>query len=101
MTTSKLTAAQVALLRAVAEGKVDRLSSSAYYAQLGGRRSRQVTERVRTLNEAGLIDPLGVAMKHGEPMPPPEQFADYFVVTLTPAGEQALAAAQYDAPAVQ
>jgi hypothetical protein len=40
-----------------------------------------------------------VAIKHGKPMLATEQFADHFVVTLTPAGDQALAAAQPDTPA--
>ena len=90
MSTPKLTPAQVALLRAVAEGKVDRLDSYAYYADFGGRIRRQVTDRARKLDAAGLINPLGVAMKHGRPKKPEEQFPDYHVVTLTPAGEQAL-----------
>ncbi|MBV9844221.1 MAG: hypothetical protein JOZ47_03985 [Kutzneria sp.] len=90
MTGRKLTPAQVTLLRAVAEGHVDRLGACAYYATIDGRQ-RQVTERVRTLDEAGLVNPFGVAIKHGKPMSPNERFPDYHQVTLTTAGQHALA----------
>lgn len=90
MNPARLTTAEMALLRAVAEGKVDRLGSCAYYADLGGRLRRQVTDRARKLDTVGLINPLGVAMKHGKPMPSDEQFPDYYLVTLTSAGRQAL-----------
>jgi hypothetical protein len=48
VTNPKLTSAQLALLRAVAESKVDRLGSCAYCADLGGRLRRQVTDRARS-----------------------------------------------------
>jgi hypothetical protein len=87
-----LTGAQITLLRAVADGKVDKLGGATFYGTLDGR-WRKLTARMRTLDGLGLIDSVGVAMKHGEPMPPTEQFPDYYTVTLTPAGRQALAAA--------
>lgn len=101
--TSKLTPAQITLLRAVSDGKVQHLGGAAFYGTVDGR-WRKLTARVRTLDDLGLIDPAGMAMKRGEPMPPEEQFPDYYVVALTPAGQQALADAgdsqstQHDGP---
>jgi hypothetical protein len=88
----KLTPAQVALLRAVAEGKVDHLGGATFHGTVDGR-WRKLTARMRALDGLGLFDPTGIAMKRGKPMPPEEQFPDYYVVTLTPAGQQALDAA--------
>ncbi|GAA1328474.1 hypothetical protein [Pseudonocardia xinjiangensis] len=62
-----------------------------YYGRTDGGRYQKLTARVRDLRDLGLINPYGVAIKHGKTMPATEQFADHFVVTLTNHGEQALA----------
>ncbi|MBN9747805.1 hypothetical protein DMP23_43100 [Amycolatopsis sp. A1MSW2902] len=92
MSAPKLTPAQVALLRAVAEGRIENRGGAMYYGSIDGRGYGRLVERVRRLDQLGLIDPYGVAMKHGRPKKPEERFADYHVVTLTSAGEQALRA---------
>lgn len=91
MTSRKLTPAQTALLRAIAEGQVNNMGGHTYHGRTDGGRYQKLTARVRGLRDLGLINPYGVAIKHGKPMPATEQFADHFVVTLTPDGEQALA----------
>lgn len=90
MRTSKLTLPQIALLRAVEAGQIVNMGSHTFYGRIGEGRYQKLTARVRKLRDLGLINPYGVAIKHGNPMPATEQFADHFVVTLTPAGEQAL-----------
>ncbi|MBN6040011.1 hypothetical protein [Amycolatopsis sp. 195334CR] len=90
MSAPKLTSPQVALLRAVAVGEVCNMGSHSYYGRVDGGRHQKLTARARGLRDLGLINPHGVAIKHGKPMPATEEFADHFVVTLTPASEQAL-----------
>lgn len=94
MTSRKLTPAQIALLRAVAAGRVDNMGGHTYYGRTDGGRYQKLTARVRGLRDLGLVNPYGVAIKHGKPMPPTEQFADHFLVTLTTTGQQALAATE-------
>lgn len=101
MSTPELTPARVALLRAVVAGQVTNMGALTFYGRVEGGHYQRLTARMRGLRDLGLIDPYGVAIKHGKPMPATEQFADHFVVTLTPAGRQALATAQPDAPAEQ
>ena len=91
MTTPKLTQAQVALLRAVAAGQVTNMGGHTYYGRIDAGRYQKLTARVRGLRDLGPINPYGVAIKHGKPMPATEQFAEHHVVTHTPAGHQALA----------
>ncbi|MFI6031857.1 hypothetical protein [Amycolatopsis magusensis] len=50
-----------------------------------------------SLRDLSRVHPYSVVIKHGKPMPATEQFPDHVVVTLTPAGEQAL---QTGVPAV-
>ena len=77
MNDTKLTAAQVALLRAVAAGQVSNMGSHTYYGRVDGGRHQKLTARVVSLRDLGLINPYGVAIKRGKPMPATEEFADH------------------------
>jgi hypothetical protein len=68
------------------------MGGNTYYSRSDGGCYQKLTARVRGLRDLGLINPYGVAIKHGKPMPATEQFADHVIVTLTtPHGDQALA----------
>lgn len=90
MSRPRLTQPQIALLRAIAAGQVNNMGGNTYYGRIDKGRYRKLTARVRGLRGLGLINPYGVAIKHGKPMSPTEQFADHFIVTLTATGQQVL-----------